>query len=72
MRKREKEFLLLLCKNKNNILTYEQIEEYLWKDKSMSMSALKTFIKELRKKLPIELIQNIPQTGYKLENSIKN
>jgi len=65
LRKREIEFLILLHDNK--ILNYEQIEEYIWKDKSMSMSALKTFIKELRQKLPLELIQNIPQTGYKLE-----
>lgn len=65
LRKREIEFLILLHDNK--ILNYEQIEDYIWKDKSMSMSALKTFIKELRQKLPIELIQNIPQTGYKLE-----
>lgn len=70
LRKREKEFLNLLYKNRNQILTYNQIEEYIWKDRSMSMSALKTFIKELRQKLPIELIQNIPQTGYKLENFI--
>jgi len=67
LRKREIEFLILLYKNKNSILNYEQIEEYIWKDKSMSMSALKTFIKELRQKLPLQLIHNIPQTGYKLE-----
>jgi len=66
LRKREIEFLILLHKNK--ILNYEQIEEYIWKDKSMSMSALKTFIKELRQKLPLELIHNIPQTGYKLKD----
>ncbi len=67
LRKREKEFLNLLYENRNQVLTYDQIEEYIWKDKSMSMSALKTFIKELRQKLPIELIQNVPQIGYKLE-----
>jgi len=66
LRKREIEFFILLHKNK--ILNYEQIEKYIWKDKSMSMSALKTFIKELRQKLPLELIHNIPQTGYKLED----
>ena len=32
----------------------------------MSSSALKTFIKELRKKLPHDIIVNIPQEGYKL------
>ncbi|WP_072681976.1 response regulator transcription factor [Arcobacter sp. LA11] len=66
LRKRDKEFLLLLYRSKNQVVTYEQIDEYIWKDRTMSMSALKTFIKELRQKLPLELIQNITQTGYKL------
>ena len=69
LRKREKEFLILLYNNINNVVTYEQIEEYIWKDKSMSMSALKTFIKEIRQKLPEDFIQNITQTGYKLERT---
>jgi len=68
LRKREKEFLLLLYKYKNQIVTYEQIDEYIWKQRNMSMSALKTFIKELRKKLPLDLIQNVSQTGYRLKN----
>ena len=65
LRKREKDFLILLYKNKNHILTYDIIEEYIWQDKTMSMTALKTFIKELRQRLPIELLENIPQIGYK-------
>ncbi len=67
LRKRDKNFLLLLHENKNRVLTYSMIEEYIWKDKIMSMSALKTFIKELRQRLPIELIENVPQEGYKLK-----
>lgn len=66
LRKREKDFLLLLYKNKNMITTYSQIEEELWRDKSMSMSALKTFIKEIRQRLPLDIIINIQQEGYKL------
>ena len=69
LRKRDKDFLLLLHENRNRVLTYSLIEEYIWKDKSMSMSALKTFIKELRQRLPIDLIINVPQEGYKLINS---
>ncbi len=68
LRKREKDFLLLLHKNKNMITTYSQIEEELWRDKSMSMSALKTFIKELRQRLHLDIILNIRQEGYKLIN----
>jgi DNA-binding response OmpR family regulator len=66
LRKREKDFFILLYNNANQVVTYEQIEEYIWKDKSMSMSALKTFIKEFRQKLPFDFIENITQTGYKL------
>lgn len=32
----------------------------------MSENALKTFIKELRQKLPIDIIENIKQEGYML------
>ncbi len=69
LRKRDKEFLLLLHRSKNQVVTYDQIEEYIWKDRTMSMSALKTFIKELRQKLPLDFIQNITQTGYKLQQT---
>ena len=69
LRKRDKDFLLLLHENRHRVLTYDLIEEYIWRDKSMSMSALKTFIKELRQRLPVDFIVNVPQEGYKLINS---
>lgn len=68
LRKRDKDFLLLLHENRHRVLTYDLIEEYIWRDKSMSMSALKTFIKELRQRLPVDFIVNVPQEGYKLAN----
>ena len=67
LRKREKDFLYLLYKNKNSITTYEQIEAELWQEKFMTEHALKSFIKELRNKMPINVIKNISQTGYILE-----
>jgi DNA-binding response OmpR family regulator len=67
LRKREIEFIFLLYKNKNQIINYSLIEETLWKDKYMSISALKTFIKEFRKKLSFNMISNIHQIGYKLD-----
>jgi len=66
LRKRDKEFLLLLYKNRNVVVSYELIEEYLWQDKQMSISALKTFIKEFRQRIPVDIIINKPQEGYKL------
>jgi len=67
IRKRENAFLQLLHKNKKCCMTtYEQIEAQIWEEKYMSTTALKTFIKELRKKLPMDIIVNVPQEGYKL------
>ena len=61
---REVQFLTLL--SNKTVVYYSKIEEELWSEKSMSMGALKSFIRDLRKKLPIEMIENIPQVGYKL------
>ncbi|WP_375723267.1 response regulator [Arcobacter sp. KX21116] len=67
LRKRENDFLNLLYKNKNAITTYEQIEMELWQDKIMTSHALKSFIKELRNKIPVNVIKNVSQAGYILE-----
>ncbi|MFK5880599.1 MAG: response regulator transcription factor [Sulfurospirillum sp.] len=66
LRKKEKDFLELLCRNRNRITKYFLIQDYVWTDKYMSQDALKTFVKELRKKLPKNIIENIKQEGYKL------
>ncbi len=67
LRKKEKDFLELLYQNRNNITRYELIQEYIWGDKVMTQDALKTFIKELRKKLPVQIIKNVIQEGYTLD-----
>mgnify|MGYP000344947480 CR=1 FL=1 len=66
LRKREKDFLYLLYENKSQIVSYNQIEEELWIDKEMTSHALKSFIKDLRAKLPINIIKNVSQEGYTL------
>ena len=66
LRKREKDFLHLLYEKKGSILKYEEIEFELWSDKEMTSHALKSFIKELRNKIPVNIIKNVPQEGYTL------
>ncbi len=66
LRKKEKDFLELLCRNRNRITKYYLIQDYVWTDKYMSQDALKTFVKELRKKLPVNIIENVKQEGYRL------
>ncbi len=67
LRKRDKEFLRLLQKNIGTVTLYSDIEDALWIDRSMSMGALKTFIKELRFRLPVDIIENVQQEGYRLK-----
>lgn len=62
--KREVIFLTLLSENR--LIRYTEIETELWSEKIMSLDALKSFVRDLRKKLPYEMIENIPQAGYKL------
>ncbi len=64
---REAKFLTLLARG--SVVRYSIIEDMLWEQKSMSQSALKSFIRDLRKKLPFDLIENVPQVGYKLLDS---
>ena len=69
LRKRDKEFLLLLYENGRRVTTYDQIAEVLWRDREMSMGALKTFVKELRNRLPEDVIENVPLEGYRIKET---
>lgn len=66
---RTKELLLLnlLLKYKNRYVTYSEIENHVWRESVMSADALKTLIKNLKAKLPANLISNLSGTGYKIE-----
>lgn len=61
---REVKFFVLV--SNKTVVYYSKIEEELWLGKSMSAGALKSFIRDLRKKLPFNIIENVPQVGYKL------
>lgn len=66
LNKKERLLLNLFIKNKNKVLSYEEIEYHVWDD-VVSMDALKSLIKDLRKKTSKELIKNISKEGYKFE-----
>lgn len=66
LRTKELDFLYLLVKNKNRFVTYNEIENYVWNDDVMTKDALKTLVKNLKKKIPNDLIINLTGTGYKI------
>ena len=63
--KKEKIFLKLLSENQT--VTYDMMYEYMWDyEKSPSTDAVKSFIKKLKRKLPVELFRNQKGEGYYL------
>lgn len=66
LRTKEILFLELLIKYKNRYVSYEEIENYVWNDSVMTKDALKTLVKNIKIKLPKELILNLTNSGYKI------
>jgi DNA-binding response OmpR family regulator len=61
---KELDFLLLLANNKNRVVTYKEIENYVYGGDFMSEDALKGLVKNLRKKISKEFIENYSKQGY--------
>lgn len=66
MTKKELLFLKLLVLNQNRVVSYEEIERFVWGEEYMSLNSLRTTIGFLRKKIPFNCIKNISNMGYKL------
>ena len=66
LRTKEILFLELLIKNSNRYVSYEEIENYVWYDSFMTKDALKTLVKNIKTKIPKDLILNLTNSGYKI------
>lgn len=65
----KKEILLLnlFAKNLDHIITFEQIEQYVWEGDLTTMDNIRALIKRLRKKLPKDTIVSQGGMGYKFD-----
>ncbi|RXJ67194.1 hypothetical protein CRV08_11420 [Halarcobacter ebronensis] len=61
----ERQLLELLLKYRNHVVSYEQIESTIWED-GMSNAALRSLVRNLRQKLPEDIISNISKMGYRI------
>ena len=64
--KNEHLLLQLLATNHQRAITYEEIESCIWAYEGMSMDALRSLVRTLRKKLQGDFIKNISGIGYRL------
>lgn len=56
----------LLCNRSNKIVTYEELQQYVWAFKPISNSTMRELFSRLRKKIPCLKIQNHSGIGYQL------
>jgi DNA-binding response OmpR family regulator len=63
----EQKFFDLLVGNAKRVVTYEEIEAVIWQYEGMSMDALRSLVRGLRKKLQGEYICNVSGQGYRLQ-----
>lgn len=64
--KKETLFLSYLFTNNNKAVSYEEINEKIWEG-AMTQDALRSLIKEIRKKTYKELIKNVSGIGYRID-----
>jgi two-component system, OmpR family, response regulator VanR len=67
LNKKEILLLKLLLLDSSRTFTYEEIENQVWGSKSMSMGALRSVVRDLRKKIGQEFVVNISGAGYRLQ-----
>lgn len=66
--KNELEFLELLCLNNKRVVTYKEIEHKIWYDSYMSEDAIRSLVRNLRKKLPKDTLENAAKVGYRISS----
>jgi DNA-binding response OmpR family regulator len=62
--KKEKLLLNLFITKKNQVISYESIENYVWEGNFASLESIRSLIRRLRKVLDKEYIQTVVDTGY--------
>jgi len=63
----ESRLLEYLIQRKNHVVSFEDIYDYVWEFQEPSKEAIKSIIKELRKKIDKSFIKNVYGIGYTLE-----
>ncbi|WP_072682701.1 response regulator [Arcobacter sp. LA11] len=62
----EKRLLTILVEAKGAIVSFRELEYYIWPDVAVTNSALRTLLYRLRGKLEYKIIETIPSMGCKL------
>lgn len=67
LNKKEILFFELLISNQERIVNYEEIEAEVWSDDYMTENAIRSLVRNLRKKLPTDILYNLSGIGYRFK-----
>lgn len=62
--KKEKLLINLFLTKKNQVISYESIENYVWEGNFASLESIRSLIRRVRKVLDKDYIQTVVDTGY--------
>ncbi|MCH9813024.1 MAG: response regulator transcription factor [Epsilonproteobacteria bacterium] len=68
LRKKEAEILEYFIAHEGEVVRYEVLETILWSQSVMTRDAIRSQIRNIRKKIPISLFKNISGIGYKFKS----
>lgn len=64
--KKENDLLCILMENKNSVVDFYTIANFIWPDKNIRSNTVRTLIKRLRQKLKHKFIETVSSRGYML------
>ncbi len=65
--KKERLLVNLFLTKKNQVLTYETIENYVWEGSFVSIESIRSLVRRLRKVVKKDYIETVVDTGYKFK-----
>lgn len=60
----QKKILHILLNNRNSLVTFNMLYDYVWDGKEISHNTILSTMRDLKKRLPDDLIRNIKGEGY--------
>lgn len=69
--KKEILFLELLAKDEHRLVSFDEIEEYVWEGEPTTLINIRALVKRLRKKIPENSVKIVKGLGYGLNSTCK-
>jgi DNA-binding response OmpR family regulator len=63
----ESMLLDILIKNSNRVVSYLEIENFIWMDTYMTKDSLRSLVRKVRQSVGKEVIENVSKTGYRIK-----